>query len=234
MEKLGTIAFTVLVVMAVLLATWLAMGKRQIGEMTPVDFAVSITAGTIAGAGIVDNRIELAQVIVALIVLGMLQIAVSWLTLKSRPIYCKLNFEPTTVVENGQIIKDNLRKARITAEMLLQLLREKDVFDISEVELAVLEPTGKLSVLKKAEFLPVTPSQLRVEVTPNKVLVPVILEGELQEQVLQKLGFSQQQIRDFREQYGDRLNEVFVAFMDKNRQMHVIKDDVSEAGTFLH
>ncbi|HMM23126.1 MAG TPA: DUF421 domain-containing protein [Selenomonadales bacterium] len=234
MEKLGTITFTVLVVMAVLLGTWLAMGKRQIGEMTPFDFGISITAGTVAGAGIVDPRIEVAQVVIALVVLGLLQIAVSWLTLKSRPLYCRLNFEPTVVVENGQFIKANLRKARITAEMLLQLLREKDVFDICEVELAILEPTGKLSVLKKAEFLPVTPSQLRVEVAPNKVLVPVIMEGELQEQVLQKLGFTERQIADFRDQYGDRLNEVFVAFMDKSRQMHVVKEDVSETGTFLH
>ena len=78
METLGGTAFHAIVSMAVMLLIWLVMGKRQIGELSPFDFAVSITAGTVVGAGIVDPRIELSRTIVALVVLGLLQIAVSW------------------------------------------------------------------------------------------------------------------------------------------------------------
>lgn len=234
MEQLGTIAFAVIITMTVLLSVCLAMGKRQIGELTPLDFAISITAGTVAGAGIADPRLELGQIVAALIMLGLLQIVLSWLTLKNRSVYQKLNYKPTVLVEDGQIIKCNLGQARVTVEMLLQLLRGKDVFDIREVELAILEPTGKLSVLRKAEYLPVTPNQLKVQVAPNKILVPVVLEGELQEKVLQRLGFSPEQIEAFRAEYGERLNDVFIAFMDKGRQMHVVREDVQETGSFLH
>lgn len=234
MGELGSIAFTVLATMAVLVAVWLVAGKRQMADLTPVDFALSITAGTVAGASIADPRISLGHALVALVLLGVIQVAVNWISLKYRSVYTRLNYAPAVVVEDGQIIKANLRGARLTAEMLLQLLREKDVFDITEVELAVFEPTGKLSVLKKAEFLPLTASRLGHKVTPNRVLVPVVLEGELQEKSLAKLGFSAGQIAEFRGRYGERLEDVFIALMDREGQLHVIREDVEENGSFLH
>lgn len=234
MENLGTIAFSVVATMAVLVAVLLVAGKRQMADLTPVDFALSITAGTVAGAGIADPRLGLGNTLTALALLGLTQIVYSWASLKHRGVYTRLNYAPTVVVEDGQIIKANLRGARLTAEMLLQLLRGKDVFDITEVELAILEPTGKLSVLKKAEYLPLTASRLGQQVAPNRVLVPVILEGELQEKTLAKLGFSAAQVEAFRSRYGERLGDVFVAFMDREGQMHVVREDVAENGSFLH
>jgi uncharacterized membrane protein YcaP (DUF421 family) len=233
-ENLGVIGFDVLAIMAVMLVVSLAMGQRQLGELSPLDFAVSITAGTVAGAGIADPRIELGHTIVALVLLGVLQVGMSWLTLKFRFMHRKLSPQPTVVVENGRIIKANLRKVRMPAEMLLQLLREKGVFDITEVELAILEPQGKLSVLKQAEYAPLTPRRLNVDVPPNKILVPVILEGQLQEAILEKMGFSKRQIETFRQQHDDKLHDVFIAFMDKDQQLHIIKEDVRESGIFMH
>jgi len=220
--------------MTVFLIVWLVMGKRQLGEYSPLDFAVSITVGTIAGAVIVDSRIRLTDAVAAIVLLGGLQMALSWLSLKIRTVHNRLNYRPTVLVENGQIIKGNLRETRLPVEMLLQLLREKGVFDISEVELAVLEPHGKLSVLKKAEFLPLTPSRLNIPVNPNNILRPVVLEGELKEDVLKKMGFSAEQIASFKAHYNDSLPEVFVAFMDQNRQLHIVKENVDETGFFFH
>ncbi|MDT8902714.1 DUF421 domain-containing protein [Anaeroselena agilis] len=234
MGELGSIAFTVLATMAVLVAVWLVAGKRQMADLTPVDFALSITAGTVAGASIADPRISLGHALVALVLLGAIQVAVSMISLKFRGVYTRLNYAPTVVVEDGQIIKANLKGARLTAEMLLQLLREKEVFDITEVELAVFEPTGKLSVLKKAEYLPLTASQLGYKVASNRVLVPVVVEGELQAKTLAKMGFSAEQIEDFRDRHGERLEEVFIALMDREGKIHVIREDVAENGSFLH
>lgn len=234
MEKLGSIAFAVVATMTVFLAVWLATGKRQMGELTPLDFAVSITAGTVAGAGIADPRIELSHTLAALVCLGLVQVGLSWVSLKYRAVYSRVNLEPTVVVENGQIIKANLRRSRLTAEMLLQLLREKDVFDITEVELAVFEPSGRLSVLKKAEYLPLTAVRLGYQVPANRVLLPVVLEGELQEKVLRGLGFSAAEIDRLRAVYDKRLGEVFVAFMDKERQVHLVREDAAESTPIFH
>jgi uncharacterized membrane protein YcaP (DUF421 family) len=233
-ETLGVTIFHLVAIMTVLLGIWLLMGKRQIGEFSPLDFAISITIGTIAGAGIVDTRINLAGVLVSIVMLGLLQITVSWLSLKNRRLQYKVNFEPTVMVEKGIIIKKNLRKVRLSLETLLQLLREKGVFNINEVELAILEPLGRLSVLRKPEYQPLTSRQVQIIPEANEILAPVILDGELQTATLKQLGFSDSQIEEFIRLHGDKLHHIFVAFMDKNRKLYVMNDDAKESGLFLH
>ncbi|MBP2645653.1 MAG: hypothetical protein H6Q75_1093 [Firmicutes bacterium] len=223
MGSLGNIAFSVVATLSFMIAIWLVMGKRHLGELTAVDFVVSVTAGTVAGAGIADSRIELGRVLVALALLALFQVALSWVSVKSRGMYKNLTSEPVVVVENGQIIKERLCKVRITVETVLQLLREKDVFDITEVELAVLEPNGRLSVLKKSEYLPIKPCQVNLTVAANRILFPVIIEKQIDEQTLRSLGFSDAQIGILKSQYN-ALEEVFVAFMDKEHQVHIVKD----------
>ncbi|MBP2652146.1 MAG: hypothetical protein H6Q74_2971 [Firmicutes bacterium] len=233
-KDLGGLVFTVVATMTVLIAAWSVMGKRHVGEMSAADFAVSVTAGTVAGVGIADSRIEVGRVLIALGLLGLVQLVLSWISLKSRSVYKKIGAESVVLIEDGQIIKANLRKVRLTIEMLLQLLREKGVFDITEVELAVLEATGRLSVLKKAEFLPLKPSQVDICVAGNSILYPVIVEGKLEEKALSGLGCTEEQIKALRRQCNDTIDEIFVAFMDKNHRIHVVKEGVKEKGTFLH
>jgi len=232
-DELGAIFFRVTATVVVLVAVWLATGKRRLADLTPLDLGLSVIAGTVAGAGIADLRIGMGRTVAALALLGLIQIGASRLSGKHRGSFTRLNYRPVALVENGRIIKANLRRAGMTAETLLQLLREKDVFDITTVELAVLEPTGKLSVLKKAEFLPVTASSLGQKAAPNRILVPVVLEGELQERTLANLGFSPAEVENFRRQYGDRLENVFIALMDKAGQIHVVGEDGKESGAFL-
>ncbi|SDF49010.1 DUF421 domain-containing protein [Sporomusa acidovorans] len=234
MDTLGITLFRVVAGMGVLLIILLVTGRRQMSEFSSFDFLTSITIGAVAGAVIVDHRIELVSSLIALLALGGMQLFFGWLSIKVRPVNHKLNFKPIVLVEDGQIIKQNLRRVRMPVETLLQLLREKDVFDITIVELAILEPYGRLSVLKKAEHLPLTPSQVNFAVSSNRILVPVILEGKLQENALVEMGFSQRQIEEFRSQYQDSIHNVFIAFMDQNKQLHVVNDDARGKSAFLH
>ncbi|MDF2568881.1 MAG: hypothetical protein K0R55_485 [Sporomusa sp.] len=234
METLGITLFRVAAGMGVLLIIMLTIGRRQLGELSSFDFLTSITIGAVAGALIVDHRIDLVSSLIALLALGGMQLFFGWLSIKVRSFNHKLNFKPLVMVENGQIIKESLRKVHMPVETLLQLLRDKDVFDITIVELAVLEPHGKLSVLKKAEHLPLTPSQVNFAVNPNSILVPVILEGKLQENALADMGFSSRQIEEFHRQHQDSIHNVFIAFMDQNKRLHVINDDAREQNVFLH
>lgn len=234
MQTIGVTLFHIIAIMVVLLAVSLLMGKRQIGELSPLDFIVAITVGTVAGAGIVDPRIDLATVVISITLMGLLQFVITWLSIKNRDFRNKVNFTPTVLVENGMIIKANLRKIRLPVETLLALLREKDAFDINEIELAILEPHGKVSVLKKAEYQPLKPWHANIPVTANKILTLVVMEGKLQENALRQIGFSARQISELRDDYKDILDSVFVAFMDQNRQLYIINEDIQEKGLFHH
>lgn len=234
METLGITLFRVVAGMGVLLILMLITGLRPVSEFSSVDFLIAITIGAVAGALIVDPRIELVSSLVALLALGVMQLVFGWISIKFRPIHHRLNFTPLLLVNNGQIIKENLRKVRMPVETLLQLLRERDVFDITIVELAILEPYGRLSVLKKAEHSPLTPSQVNFSVTPNSIFIPVILEGELQEAALAKMGFSKAQIEEFRRQHQDGIQNVFIAFMDQNKRLHVVNEETRGSGVYMH
>jgi len=234
METLGITLFRVVAGMGVLLIIMLVIGRRQLGEFSSFDFLTSITIGSVAGALIVDHQIDLISSLIALLTVGGMQLLFGWISIKNRPVNKKLNFKPLIMVENGQIIKESLRKVQMPVETLLQLLRERDVFDITTLELAVLEPHGRLSVLKKAEHMPLTPYQVNFNVNPNSILVPVILEGKLQADALTNIGFSQQQIEEFRRQHHNTIHNVFIAFMDSNKRLHIIHNDTREHNVFLH
>lgn len=232
MENLGTIFFRIIASVGVMLIIWLRIGQRQVGELSPADLIITIMVGSVAGTAIADPSVDLGGTLITIALLTIIQVILQWAFIKYRCICKKVNYDPLVMIENGQIIKENLRKARLPVETLLHLLRDKDVFDITEVELAILEPSGKLSVLKKAQCQPVTPEQLKLEVKANRILVPVIVEGELQDHVLSGLGFSKEQIEQFRQDYGDQLGNVFVACMDKERNVHIIRENVRETGVF--
>lgn len=233
MESLGGIAFLTISAMTGIMFVLCITGKRHMRDLNPVDFAVSITAGTVAGAGIADPRIDLSRTIIALILLGLLRLLVSWLNIKFRCIQNRIHPKSLTLVENGQIIKNNLAKVPMTVEILLQLLRDKGIFDITEVEVAIFESQGTLSVLRKSEYLPVTPKQLKLAVEPNRILIPVILEGKLQIQLLKRMGFSACEVERFRNQYKDRIDDVFIAFVDRQHRIHIVCDDIREQEVFI-
>ena len=232
MEHLGVISFRILASIGLMLIVWLAVGQRQVGELSPADLIISIMVGSVAGSAISDPQVDLGGTLVTIALLTMIQFTIHWFFIKCRKLCRKVHYEPLVMVENGQFIKANLKRARLPVESLFHLLRDKDVFDLSEVELAILEPSGNLSVLKKAEYQPVTPAQMNMKVAPNRILVPVVLEGELQGSVLKGLGFTEAQIEEFRRQHKNEFADIFVACMDKERNIHICRENVRENGTF--
>lgn len=234
MDSVGAILFRVIATMTILLLIWWISGQRRLSELRPFGFVTLVVGATIGGTVIADPNIELGAALIALAVLGIIQVCVDWLLIKNRSIYATVNHKPTIVIQDGQIIKESLSKLRISVETLLQLLRQNSVFNINEVDIAIVEPLGGLSILKKPEYQPLTPNQLKMAVDANKILIPVILEGQLQEQALLGLGFSVDQIAAFRQQFETELHKVFVAFMDQEHNLHVVHHDACCDDLFLH
>lgn len=125
------------------------MGKRQIGQLTFFDYVAGITIGSIAGTTVT----MLAPVWVGLTGLttfSILTIVMAVATRASRSFARLVNGEPTAVVHQGQIVRDHLRKVGMTTSELASLLRQAEAFSLADVEFAILEPSGKLSVKKKS------------------------------------------------------------------------------------
>ncbi|MDW7675788.1 MAG: DUF421 domain-containing protein [Bacillota bacterium] len=153
--------------------------------MTFFDFVTGITIGTIGGA-YVTTEVKGTYVLLGPIILTLLVLLTGYVTLKSNAARKLIEGEPLVVIQNGKIFEKNMSKVRYNADDLMMQLREKGVFDMGEVEFAILEPHGQLSVLKKSQHLPVTPKDLKMSTGYKGASSEIIRDGQIVEQNLKQ------------------------------------------------
>lgn len=156
-----------------------AMGRKQISQLTYFDYVVGITIGSIAAEVAVTKNVDVVDGIVSLLAWCILTVLISETTLKNIWLRLLIDSEPLLIIDKGKVIYKNMKKARYNIGDLLMQLRDKDIFNITDVEIAILEPDGKLSVLKKAEQNVVTVSDMNLPKHRVGMMVDIILDGEI-------------------------------------------------------
>ncbi|MCY6370470.1 DUF421 domain-containing protein [Clostridium ganghwense] len=164
---------------AVLLILTRLMGRMIISQITFFDFIIAIVLGSVTRVFVVDSNAPKYSSMVVLITFTILTILINYFDIKSVKFRKIINDKPILVVKNGKIIDRNLCKIPLSINDLLMLLREKDVFDISEVDTALCEYDGKLSVLLKPENQPVTPENLNIKTKYKTLMKDLIIDGEV-------------------------------------------------------
>jgi uncharacterized membrane protein YcaP (DUF421 family) len=138
-----TVSLRIITIIPLLFFMTLIMGKRQVGELPVFDFIIAVTIGAVAGADIADPAIKHGPTALAIILLALLQVSVSFGIIKNRVFAHLLTLEPTIVIQNGQLLKSHLKRIRYSIDTVVELLREEGVFNLNEVEFAIIEPDGK-------------------------------------------------------------------------------------------
>lgn len=168
------------------------LGKHTITQMTYHDFVTSITLGAITANIAYNTFLKSWNLIASLLMFSIISFTIALISLKSRKMRKWFSGRPTIVIENGKILEQNLKKIRFSLDTLNQELREKDVFDIEEVEYAVLEMNGKLSILKKPEYRQLTKKDLSIMSTGKpKFPIELIMDGEVIAENMKQEGLSQ-------------------------------------------
>jgi uncharacterized membrane protein YcaP (DUF421 family) len=193
-----------------MLAIGLYMGKRSIGELPVFDVLVIIVLGAVVGADIADPKIGHIHTFIAVLATGLLHRFITFLKLTYRKLGHWITFEPTIVLYKGEFLTGNMKKINYSIDNVLQMLREKDVFQVSEVELAIVEASGRLSVALKPEAQPVTAPDLGLQVKAVNQEIPVILDGQIDQEVLQRLNQNEEWL--FKELNKNGVDEVANAF----------------------
>lgn len=219
-----TIAFRIVTIMALLLFLTLRTGRRKIGELPVYDFLSVIVIGSVIGADITEPDIPHLPIAFAVIFIVAVQYFVSNVLINNKKIAKKITFGPTVVIQDGQFIKSNLERLKYSVENILMALREKDVFDLNEVAFAIVEGSGKLSVLKKTQFLPVTPPDVNLNKPEKGLSIPLIIDGKTIEENLEKLKRDRDWLATQLERNGIReLEEVFYAHINSDGTICVSK-----------
>ncbi|MFD1040107.1 DUF421 domain-containing protein [Virgibacillus byunsanensis] len=222
LKEILVILGRIITILPLLLVVTMLMGKRAIGELPVFDFLIIITLGAVVGADIADPNIHHIPTAVAIIAIASLQIIVAKWKITNRKIGKLATFEPTIVIQNGKFLDKNMKKIRYSIDNILQMLREKGVFDLNDVEIALIEANGSLSVLKKASKHPVTPGDLNLVKSTSSVTFPVIIEGNVYSDVLQGLDLTESWLMEqLSNRKIDSLNDIFYASINYDHQLHI-------------
>ena len=157
------------------------MGKRQIGELQPSDLVVTLLISQIISIPIQDTDIPLVNTIIPIFLLVGFEILTSVFNMKSIKFRTFMQGHPVVIINDGNLDQKLLCELRFTVDDLLESLRQKDVFDISQVQYAIVETNGQLSVLLKAEHDTVTREDMKLSPDPQGYKCPVIIDGKIVE-----------------------------------------------------
>jgi uncharacterized membrane protein YcaP (DUF421 family) len=214
---------TVLAFFAILVLTRI-LEKEQLSQLTFYEYVTGITIGSLASALAIDTLISPWAVLVALVTFAALTYLMGYVALKSRVARKLLEGEPTIVVQNGKIMEKNMGRIRYNIDDLLAQLREKGVFNISDVEYAILEPNGHLSVLLKSHKKPVTREDLQVPGSYEGISSELIVDGEVIYQNLQQNNLDEAWlINELKKQGINSPKQVMLASLDTQGNLYVDK-----------
>lgn len=164
------------------------MGKKQISQLNMFDYIIGISIGSIAASLSVDNSINYADGIMAIIVYGVMATAISFLTTKFIKFRRFFTGTPSILMKNGKFIYSNLKKSRLDINDFLQVARENGYYDVSQVNYAILEPSGKVSFLLKAKYNPVTVNDSKLKVSDNGALGNLVIDGKYMKNNIKNIG----------------------------------------------
>ncbi|OGO77194.1 MAG: hypothetical protein A2Y23_03760 [Clostridiales bacterium GWB2_37_7] len=211
------------------------MGRKHLSELTYFDHIVSITIGSIIASIAVDRSIKALDGIITTVVWSTLPILIGYISLKSLAFRKVVDSEPLIIIQNGKILDQNMRKTRYHMGDLQMQLRQKDVFDITEVEFAILEPNGKLSVLKKVAYNSLTPKDMNIFTNDKGLMTELVIDGQIMASHLKMLNLNTEWLLEqLKARNIKNVEDVVFAALQTDGQLYIsIKSNAVEYNSFL-
>ena len=212
---LRTIFLYILLVFSVRL-----LGKRQVGEMEPAEFVVTMMAANLSTAPIEDPDSPLIYGLTAILTILSCELVISMLTMESltaRRLFCG---KPVILIENGRLLEKNLRKTRVTLDELRVQLREKEIMDLTTVQYAILETNGGISVFPFSRDRPATARESGLSPKQNFLPVTILEDGKLLHENLERAGKDARWLRGLLRERG--LNQDQVLLLTVDASDHVV------------
>ncbi len=198
------------------------MGYRQVSQFSMFDYINGITIGSIAAEMAIDLEGNFMKPFVAMVVYTIVVILLSKLSQKSIKLRRLINGKAIMIYQNGQIYNENLRKAKMNIDEFLVECRVNGYFDLSQIDSAVLEPNGKISILPVAKDRPATPKDLGIEPTQEEIFANIIIDGKVMPENLKHIGRDMNWLNQKLDgQNIKKTEDVFLAICDKQDNFYV-------------
>ncbi len=199
------------------------MGKHQIGELQPSELAITILISNIATLPVEDTSLPLLTGIIPILTLASLDVIMSWLGIKSKRLRNITCGKPVVIINNGRIDQKKMKEIRFTVDDLTEALHSQNIFDISEVQFAVVETTGAVSVYQKYEYRNVTNGDMKLKsksIDPPEI---VIDEGVIVNDALERLNLSEEKLRSILEKERLKVKDIFIMTLDSDMKHSIVR-----------
>ena len=201
------------------------MGKRQLGELQPAELVISVLISNIVSLPVEDPNVPLLMGIIPVAMLVGLELIVSVLSLRFRSIRTLMGGNPVVIIHNGVIDQGALKNLRFSIDDLMESLRSQGVFDLSQIQYAIVETNGTVSILPYEKDSPATPTQLKLTLAPREVPVVVISDGMVLEDGLRGASMSRKQLNKILEKEQVSVRDVFLFSADKSHRYTLIQKE---------
>lgn len=220
MEFLKLLATSVLSAAALFVIAKI-MGHKQISQLDFFDYITGITIGSI-GAEMATELEEPWKPLVAMIVYGLLAFTLSVLCGKLPRARKFINGTPTIVMDDGKLYRENMKKAKLDLSEFMVLCRQEGYFNLNDIQTAVFEYNGRLSILPRSVKRPVNPVDLQLTPQPEQISVEVILDGQILDGNLRRMGLDPIWLKKQLAADGySGAGEIFLALCDRNHQLSI-------------
>ena len=200
------------------------MGKRQIGQLQPFEFAVAVMISELAALPLTGDDRKVHHALIPIAVLVACQLFISFISIRGVRIRGYICGKPAILIRNGRMLEKNMRKEMCTINELLEQLRFHSIQNISDVEYAVMETNGQLSVVLKSQKRPVTPEDLKIDTKYEGYTIDLIIDGRLMSGTLKRMNIDRQWLdQQLREKGISDYKMVFYASVDTAGNLFVQK-----------
>lgn len=200
------------------------MGKRQIGELQPFEFAIAVMISDLAAIPLADDSKEIHHALIPISVLTVCQLAISFLSIRGVRIREVVCGRPTLLIRDGKILEKNMRKEMYTINDLMEQIRFNGVQGLKDVEFGILETNGQLSVLLKSNKRPVTPEDLNMIPPTDSFEHDIIIDGKLIGRTLKNINIKREWLDNALKEFGiTDYTQVFYASIGNDMQLFIQK-----------
>ncbi len=209
------------------------LGKKQISQLNIFDYVIGISLGNIAAEMTINSDITIINAFVAMSIYGLCSLFVSFITNKSIIARRFISGVPIVLIEHGKISKERLKKVKIDLNDLMQDAREDGIFDLSKVDYAIMEVSGKVTFLLKSEYEPLTGMDMNIKKDNNNLSAVLVMDGNIMKRNLMNIGKNEKWLFEQLNKNGyNKIEDLFLVLYNKEIKIYdnnyKVSDDILE------
>lgn len=211
------------------------MGNKEMSQLSMFDYIIGITIGSIAAEMSTALESDFMQPLLAMIIYALASIIISFVSYKSLKINRFLSGSSLILLDNGELYRNNFKKAKLDITEFLMQCRTSGYFNLSDIQTAILESNGKISFLPKSEKRPMSPSDMDISVPIDRVVINVVLDGQILKENLYHTGNDELWLeKQLVSQNIQNINDIYLATCDCNNNLSIyLKKDLENKHDFF-